>query len=242
MRKPIIIGNWKMNMSIDDGALFISNLNKALSPNVAVGLAVQTIALSSLNTSKGNVLIGAQNVHQEETGAFTGETSVLLLDEIKADFCVIGHSERRQYFNETDEAINAKAKKLLQYNVLPVICVGETLAEYEANTTQSVIEAQIEVCTKDLDIANCVIAYEPVWAIGTGKSANAEIAQNVCALIRTKLTALFGADKANAVRIQYGGSVNENNIAEYMNCADIDGALVGGASLNLENFSKLINY
>ena len=241
MRKPIIIGNWKMNMSIAAGLAFIEQLNK-IESTIDVGIACQAISLVQMKEKAHNVLIGAQNVNDNVSGAYTGEISVDLLSEAKLDFCLVGHSERRQYYNESDEAVNKKAKLLLERNIIPVICVGETLEQYEANETKAVIEKQISIATKELAIEKCVIAYEPVWAIGTGKSATSQIAQDVCHLIREKISEMYDTKKADLVRIQYGGSVSPENIGELMACPDIDGALVGGASLKIDSMTKLITY
>ena len=242
MRKPIIIGNWKMNMAIAEGLEFIEQMNK-ISTKIEVGIACQAISLLPMKKAASqNVLIGAQNINDELKGAFTGELSVELLEEAKIDFCIIGHSERRQYYNETDETVNKKAKLLLERDLLPVICVGESLEQYEAKQTKEVIEKQVTSAIKDLDVSKCVIAYEPIWAIGTGKSATAQIAQDVCHLIREKIADLTSKETADQVRIQYGGSVNPENINELMACPDIDGALVGGASLKIASFEKLITY
>lgn len=241
MRKPIIIGNWKMNMGISEGLDFLKKLEK-VDFSIEVGLGIQAISLISMKQQSNKVFIGAQNVHEQKNGAYTGEISCDLLKEANIDFAIIGHSERRQYYNETDNCINKKAQLLLQDNILPVICVGETLVQYEASQTKEVVEKQIEITCKDLDVSKCVIAYEPVWAIGTGKSATFEIAQNICSIIRNKLATMYTQELADKVRIQYGGSVNENNISELMACPDIDGALVGGASLKIESFMQLVNY
>lgn len=241
MRTPIIIGNWKMNMGIKEGVEFLKEL-ETLKFDIQAGIGVQAISLVDMKKNASKVLIGAQNVHQELDGAYTGEISSELLAEANVDFCIVGHSERRQYYNETDENVNLKAKQLLSKDIMPVICVGETLEQYEANETKNVVEKQVEISCKDINIENCVIAYEPVWAIGTGKSATFEIAQNVCKIIREKLTEMYSQEDADKVRIQYGGSVKPETIADLMKCPDIDGALVGGASLKVASFEQLINY
>lgn len=239
MRKPIIIGNWKMNMGLKDGLIFLKELEQ-VTTNKEVGIACQAPLLERMKANAHNVLIGAQNVHEETKGAYTGEISVELLKELNVDFAIIGHSERRTYYNENDEKINLKAKQLQANNIMPVICVGETLEQFESGKTLEVINKQVEVACKDLDIEKCVIAYEPVWAIGTGKTATTEIAQNICSAIREKLSKLYNSEQANKVRIQYGGSVNESNIKDLLDSPDIDGALVGGASLKIADFIKLI--
>ncbi|WP_423364107.1 triose-phosphate isomerase [Mycoplasma sp. P36-A1] len=242
MRQPIIIGNWKMNMSIADGTAFVQQLDKLKDTSAQIGVAPQFVAIPAVNAVKNEILVGAQNVNDHLSGAYTGEVSVDLLKEIKTDFCIIGHSERRQYYNETDNAINTKAKLLQEKVILPVICVGETEAQYDNNETDSVIATQVKECCKDLDIVNTVVAYEPIWAIGTGKSASEKIAQDVCAHIRDVLAQMYNEDLADKVRVIYGGSVNDSNIKEYMAQSDVDGALVGGASLKIDAFTNLINY
>lgn len=241
MRKAIIIGNWKMNMGLREGLTFLGALEN-VDTDIEVGLAPQFVSLQVMINNADKVLIGAQNTHEAAAGAFTGEISSVLLKEIYADFCIVGHSERREYYNETDFKVNLKAKQLLEHDIMPIICVGETLAQFENNETNEVIKKQVNESCKDLNIENCVIAYEPVWAIGTGKTATSQIAQDVCLMIRNILSEMYSSDIANKVRIQYGGSVNADNIAELMACPDIDGALVGGASLDIDKFSKLITY
>lgn len=240
MRKPIIIGNWKMNMSLKGGLSFLSKLEKSVNDQIEVGIAVQSVSLVEMINHSNNVLIGAQNCFYEDAGAFTGEVSPALLKEIKTKFCLVGHSERRTMFNETNEIVNKKALKLLDNNITPVICVGETLEEYEAKQTKAVIAKQIQASCQNLKIEKCLVAYEPVWAIGTGKTASTKEAQDVASLIRSELAKMYSADKAAKVRIQYGGSVDEHNIKELLKQDDIDGALVGGASLKINSFSKII--
>lgn len=239
MRKEIIIGNWKMNMSLKDGLEFLKQLEQ-VKTSKQVGIACQAPSLYMMKQEAANILIGAQNVHEEKSGAYTGEISVELLQEMKIDFAIIGHSERRQYYNENDEKINLKAKQLQAHNIMPVICVGETLEQFEAGKTLDIINKQLEKACKELDIKKCVIAYEPIWAIGTGKTASVEIAQNVCQAIREKISKMYNEKDAQEVQIQYGGSVNEANIKQLLASPDIDGALVGGASLKIADFTKLI--
>ncbi|MEG0283298.1 MAG: triose-phosphate isomerase [Erysipelotrichales bacterium] len=241
MRKPIIIGNWKMNKSIHDSIIFIDELGKD-SFEIEVGIAPQMITLPIVNEVKGNVLVGAQNANDHLEGAYTGEVSIALLQEINSDFCIVGHSERRQYYNETNKSVNDKTKLLLDAKIMPVVCVGESLEEYEAGKTNEVIKEQINNSLADVSIADCVVAYEPVWAIGTGKTATTQTAQEVCKFIREELAKMYSQEEADKVRIQYGGSVKPSNIGELMACPDIDGALVGGASLEIASFKELINY
>lgn len=239
-RKPIIIGNWKMNMSLKEGLSFLSKLEKQANSQLEIGLAVQSVALVDMIKASHHVLIGAQNCFYEDAGAFTGEISPALLREVKTKFCLVGHSERRMMFNETNEIVNKKAHKLLTNQIMPVICVGETREEHEANQTTAVLTKQINECCHNLIIEDCIIAYEPVWAIGSGKTATMAQAQDAASLIRSELAKMYSADKAAQVRIQYGGSVDEKNIKELLKQEDIDGALVGGASLEINRFKKLV--
>ena len=211
----------------------------------AVICAPFTLLKDLKQATKGtNIKIGAQNMHFEEKGAFTGEISPLMLKELDMDYVVIGHSERRQYFNETDETVNKKVLKALKVGIDPILCVGETLEEREAGNTKDVCKVQVEKALENVskeDLAKVVIAYEPVWAIGTGKTATSEDANDVIAYIREVVANLYG-ELANEVRIQYGGSVKPSNVAEIMNQSDIDGALVGGASLEANDYVELVNF
>ncbi len=189
--------------------------------------------------------MGAQNLHWEESGAYTGEVSPLMLKEIGIDYCIIGHSERRQYFNETDETVNKKIKTALKHNIKTIVCVGETLEEREAGEEEKVVKKQILRAFEDIDIKdveNIVIAYEPIWAIGTGKTASSEDANQMCKFIRNIIVEKYDENTGENIRIQYGGSVKPQTIAELMEKEDIDGALVGGASLVAEDFVKLVNH
>ncbi len=248
-RKPILAGNWKMNKSRQESA----DLAKALVASVGdvteaevVICPVYTSLDAAIDAVKGsNIKVGAQNCHFEETGAYTGEISVAMLKEVGVEYIIIGHSERRQYFNETDKDINAKAKSIYKHGLIPIICVGETLEEREGNKTADVVSTQIKGCLADLPadkVAASVIAYEPVWAIGTGKTASKEQAQEVHAIIRKLVAELYDDATAEAVRIQYGGSVKPNNIGELMEQPDIDGALVGGAALDAESFTGIVKF
>lgn len=241
MRKPIIIGNWKMNMSLKGGLSFLNKLEKNVNEKIEVGIAVQSVSLVNMISQSNNVLIGAQNCFYEDAGPYTGEISPVLLKEIKTKFCLVGHSERRALFNETNEMVNKKALKLLENNITPVICVGEMFEQHEKKQTKETIKKQIRECCQDLKIENCIIAYEPVWAIGTGETPRLDEIQAIGALIRAELTKMYSAKQAGQVRIQYGGSVSEENIKQLLELEDIDGALVGGASLKIKSFSKLIS-
>lgn len=194
-------------------------------------------------TKEQNLRIGAQTMHEEDSGAFTGEISPVQLTDIGVEYVIIGHSERRQYFNETDESVNRKVKAALAHGLIPIMCVGETLEQRESGETNRIVQEQVEAGLSDVSAENVkkvVIAYEPIWAIGTGKTATAEDANTVCQVIREKVAQLFGQESADAVRIQYGGSVKPANIQELLGMEHIDGALVGGASLESESFLKLL--
>ena len=247
MRKPIIAGNWKMHKTIAEALDFVNAVkDRVNNDNVeAVICAPFTLLKDLKEATKGtNIKIGAQNMHFEEKGAFTGEISPLMSKELDMDYVVIGHSERRQYFNETDETVNKKVLKALEVGIDPILCVGETLEEREAGNTKDVCKVQVEKALENVskeDLAKVVIAYEPVWAIGTGKTATSEDANDVIAYIREVVANLYG-ELANEVRIQYGGSVKPSNVAEIMNQSDIDGALVGGASLEANDYVDLVNF
>ncbi|WP_074090182.1 triose-phosphate isomerase [Clostridioides difficile] len=247
MRKPIIAGNWKMHKTIKEALEFVNEVkDKVNSDKVeAVICAPFTLLKDLKEATKGtNIKIGAQNMHFEEKGAFTGEVSPLMLKEIDMDYVVIGHSERRQYFNEIDETVNKKVLKALEVGIDPILCVGETLEQREAGKTKDVCKVQVEKALENVlkdDLAKVVVAYEPIWAIGTGKTATAEDANDVISYIREVIKGLYG-ELANEVRIQYGGSVKPSNVAEIMGQSDIDGALVGGASLASNDYLDLVNF
>ena len=247
MRKPIIAGNWKMNKTIEETIEFINEVKDKLNNDKveAVICAPFTVLKDLKEATKGtNIKVGAQNMHYAENGAFTGEVSATMLKEIGIDYVIIGHSERRQYFNETNEACNKKVLKALEVGINPILCCGETLEQREANETKNICKTQVEEALKDIDvndISKVVIAYEPIWAIGTGKTATSEDANDVISYIREVVARLYG-EKSNEVRIQYGGSVKPQNVAEIMAQSDIDGALVGGASLAANDYIQLVNY
>lgn len=247
MRKPIIAGNWKMHKTIKEAVEFVNEIKGNLNDEAvdAVICAPFTLLKDLKEATKGtNIKIGAQNMHFEEKGAFTGEVSPLMLKEIDMDYVVIGHSERRQYFNETDETVNKKVLKALEVGIDPILCVGETLEQREAGKTKDVCKVQVEKALENVlkdDLAKVVVAYEPIWAIGTGKTATAEDANDVISYIREVIKGLYG-ELANEVRIQYGGSVKPSNVAEIMGQSDIDGALVGGASLASNDYLDLVNF
>lgn len=247
MRKPIIAGNWKMNKTIAEALAFVEDVKERVNnENVEAVICAPFIALKDLKeATKGtDIKIGAQNMHFEESGAFTGEVAPAMLKEIGIDYVVIGHSERREYFNETNETVNKKVVKALEHGIDPILCCGETLEQREAGETKAHCKIQIEEGLKNVakeDISKVVIAYEPIWAIGTGKTATAEDANDVISYIREVVAGLYG-ELAQGVRIQYGGSVKPANVAEIMAQSDIDGALVGGASLAADDYVKLVNF
>lgn len=248
-RVPIIAGNWKMNMTATQARELAGKLVPLVSDvkDRDIVLAPPFTALSAVaDTIKGtNVGLAAQNLHWEDKGAFTGEISADMLLDSRCKYVIIGHSERRQHFGETDESVNKKVRQALKKDLLPILCVGETLAEREAGKLKDIISRQVTGGLKDIstdDMRKVVIAYEPVWAIGTGKTATPEQANEVHALIRQKVNALYSADIAEVLRIQYGGSVTPENVSTLMAMPDIDGALVGGASLKPESFAALVNF
>lgn len=246
MRKPIIAGNWKMNKTIKEGLEFIEEVKGQTEGDVEVLVCAPFTLLKDLKlATKGtNIKIGAQNMHYENSGAFTGEVAPANLVEIEMDYVIIGHSERREYYGETDETCNKKVLKAIEVGIDPILCCGETLEEREADKTMDKVKGQIVAGlagVKAEDLARVVIAYEPIWAIGTGKTATAEQANEVIAYIRQVVRDIYG-DLADQVRIQYGGSVKPANVAEIMGQSDIDGALVGGASLKPADFLGLLKF
>lgn len=248
MRKPIVVGNWKMNKTVEESKKFLVEfLTFSLNKGVDVVICAPYTSLGFLaeNLRNKNVFIGAQNFHYESSGAFTGEISADMLAEQGVKYVIIGHSERRQYFAETDDTVNLKVKKALDSAITPIICVGETLEQRDNGETNSVIYTQITKGLKDIssdDITDIIIAYEPIWAIGTGKTASSKQANDVCSYIRKIISDIFGVEISNKIRIQYGGSVKPSNIKEIMEQSDIDGVLVGGASLVAEDFTQLVNF
>jgi len=244
MRDIIIVGNWKMNKNNAETKAFFEAVDPVAKTNKGLyGVGVPFTDLKTALYEAKNLIVAAENVHFEDSGAFTGEVSVPMLEELGVKYCIIGHSERRQMFGDTDETVNKKAKKLLAAGITPILCIGETEAEYDAGKTKDVITSQLNGSLKDIpaeEYKNIVIAYEPIWAIGTGKSASVEIAENCCKLVRDVVKDMVGEEAADAVRIQYGGSVKPGNIVEYMAQEDIDGALIGGASLKPDSFIEII--
>lgn len=247
MRKPIIAGNWKMHKTRDEALQFIYKVNMKVPSSEFVDSVVcaQAPVLRDLVKRQGdNLKIGAQNMHYLDNGAYTGEVSAPLLESIGVTYVVIGHSERRAYYNETDADVNKKIHQAFRYGLTPILCVGEELEIREAGTTNEFVKAQVVGALKGLgteQIKELVIAYEPIWAIGTGRTATSEMANETIKAIREVVKGLYNEETAEAMRIQYGGSVKPSNIDELLSMSDIDGALVGGASLDPEGFLALVN-
>lgn len=245
MRRPIIAGNWKMNNTASEGVALV----KAIAPLVKdadcdVVVCVPAIDIPAVSEAlKGtNIELGAENVHFAEKGAYTGEISAAMLKEYGVKYVIVGHSERRQYFGETDETVNKRALAAVAAGLIPIVCVGESLEERETGKTEEVLYKQLKDGLKDLEIGKIVIAYEPVWAIGTGKTATAEQANETIGYIRKTVGELFCPKCAEALRIQYGGSMNAKNCKELMAMPEIDGGLIGGASLKAPDFATIVNF
>ena len=249
MRRPIIAGNWKMNNTIADTKALVKDLIplvKDAKCDVVICTPYTDLAAAVEATAGTNIKVGAENVHWAEKGAFTGEISAKMLVELGVEYVIIGHSERRQYFGETDETVNMRVKAALAAGLKPIICVGELLEERESGKTEEVVTRQTRAAFKDIEkseLDNIVIAYEPVWAIGTGKTATAQDANDTIKVIRDTMAELYCPKCAEErVRIQYGGSMNPKNASELMAMPEIDGGLIGGASLKAEDFSKVVNF
>ena len=250
MRKPIIGGNWKMNKTSKEA----ENLVKELILGVGNYRDVETVIfppfvylkqINNLLKGVGNIALGAQNMFWEEKGAYTAEISPGMLVDVGCHYVVLGHSERREYFSETNENINRKIKTALRFGLIPLLCVGERLEERKSGLAEKIVGSQLTKCLLDIDssqVEKIVIAYEPIWAIGTGETATSQQAQQMHKFIRKTLQTIVGAKVADSVRIQYGGSVKPQNIKELMDQSDVDGALVGGASLDGESFVKIVKY
>jgi triosephosphate isomerase len=252
-RKPLMSGNWKMHHTHLDAINVVQKLSYALLPrdydrvNVSVHPAftalrsVQTV----LDADRIPIALGAQDVHWEDKGAYTGEVSPIMLAKLNVSYVIVGHSERRQHFGETDDDVNKKVAAVLGAGMTPILCVGETLEEREAGESEAKVSGQVEAGLSGVApeaVADLVIAYEPIWAIGTGENATPEDAQNMCSLIRSDVSSAHGKAAADGVRLQYGGSVKPGNVAELMAGPDVDGALVGGASLDPEQFAAIVSY
>lgn len=251
MRKPLMAGNWKMNNTIAEAVVLaqeVSNhYDKEWSENVDIVVCPPFVDLKPVWTvfdfDKAKISVGAQNVHWEEAGAYTGEVSVSMLKEIPCAYCIVGHSERRGLFGETNEDVNRKVKALVAGGIAPIVCVGESLAVRDAGTTDEFVCAQVRAAfagLDDIDAKDAVVAYEPIWAIGTGRTATPEQAEAVCAAIRATLAELFGDARAQKMRVLYGGSMNPGNVEGLLAQPNIDGGLVGGASLKAASFVQLV--
>lgn len=248
MRKKVIAGNWKMNMLPNEAIEYIQNFEpmvKDSKAEVILCVPYTDLFYCLMNAQGTNIKIGAQNMHFAETGAYTGEISGKMLKSIGVEYVIIGHSERRQYYNETDETVNKKIKTAFECELKPIVCVGETLEEREAGKTEEIITTQTRLALDGLSkeqVKNTIIAYEPIWAIGTGKTATSEDANNSIKSIREEIKRIYGEEVSSEVIIQYGGSVKSSNAKELFETSDIDGGLVGGASLKPDEFSKIVNY
>ena len=248
MRKKVIAGNWKMNMLPNEAIKFIQEfapLVKDSENEVILCVPYTDLFYVLLNTQDTNIKVGAQNMHFEESGAYTGEISAKMLKSIGVKYVIIGHSERRAYFAETDETVNKKVKTALANDLIPIVCVGETLEQREEGLTKEIITNQTRLALEGLSkeqVEKVIIAYEPIWAIGTGKTATSEDANESVKAIREEISKIYGQNTAERVIIQYGGSVKSSNAKELFTTSDIDGGLVGGASLKPEEFAKIVNY
>lgn len=248
MRKKIIAGNWKMNKLPNEAISFIEGLLplvKETKHEVILCVPFTDLFYSLLVAQGTNIKIGAQNMHWETSGAYTGEVSGEMLKSIGVEYVIIGHSERRQYFGETDETVSKKIKSAYNVGLKPIVCVGETLEQRENNLAEKIITEQVKIALEGLEkekVKNIIIAYEPIWAIGTGKTATAEDANTSIKWIRNEIKNNFGEEVSEKVRILYGGSVKPSNAKELFSMSDIDGGLIGGASLEVEQFSKIANY
>ena len=248
MRRKVIAGNWKMNMLPNEAIDYIQAfepLVKDAEAEVILCVPYTDLFYCLMNAQGTNIKIGAQNMHWAENGAYTGEVSAKMLKSIGVEYVIIGHSERRQYYNETDESVNKKIKAAFENELKPIVCVGETLEERETGKTEDIITTQTRLALEGLtdeQVKNTIVAYEPIWAIGTGKTATSEDANNSIKSIRAEIRKIYGEDVAENIIIQYGGSVKSTNAKELFSCSDIDGGLVGGASLKPDEFSKIVNY
>lgn len=246
---PVIAGNWKMHKNVADSVALVKDLiplvAQAQGREIVVCPSFTALAAVKPVTAGTNVKLGAQNLNWEAQGAFTGEISAAMLKDVGCEYVIIGHSERRQYFAETDENVNRKIKAALAAGLTPIVCVGESLAEREAGITSIVVSRQVKFCLAGFapeETKSIIVAYEPIWAIGTGRTASSEDANAMCSFIRLTLTGMYGTSVADFMRIQYGGSVKPDNIDELMGTSDIDGALVGGASLKAADFARIVNF
>ena len=246
-RKAIIAGNWKMNKTASEAAVLVDELIPAVKDatcEVVICTPFTDLVTAVAKTKGTNIHVGAENVHFEKSGAFTGEISADMLVDLGVEYVIVGHSERRQYFAETDQTVNKRTLAALNAGLKVILCVGESLQQREEGVTEELVRMQTKIALRDVtaeQMANVVIAYEPVWAIGTGKTATADQAEEVCAFIRATLAKLYGADVAETITVQYGGSMNAKNAAELLSKTNVDGGLIGGASLKAADFTTIIN-
>lgn len=246
-RRKLLLGNWKMNHTIAESKEFCSHsadmIKLAAEKGIDIGVAPSYLSLQTVKENAGNMIVAAQDCHFADHGAYTGFVSIPMIKELGIDWCLVGHSERRLYAAETSLTCNRKIKALIENKMTVVYCVGESLADFESGRTKSIVKEQLLIGLMDIakeDTDKIVVAYEPVWSIGTGKNASVEIAEDICGYIRKLLADMFGQEKADTIRVLYGGSVKPVNVNEYMKAPDIDGALVGGASLAPDSFVELI--
>lgn len=246
-RRKLLLGNWKMNHTIAESKEFCSHsadmIKLAAEKGIDIGVAPSYLSLQTVKENAGNMIVAAQDCHFADHGAYTGFVSIPMIKELGIDWCLVGHSERRLYAAETSLTCNRKIKALIENKMTVVYCVGESLADFESGRTKSIVKEQLLIGLMDIakeDTDKIVVAYEPVWSIGTGKNASVEIAEDICGYIRKLLADMFGQEKADTIRVLYGGSVKPVNVNEYMKAQDIDGALVGGASLAPDSFAELI--
>lgn len=246
-RRKLLLGNWKMNHTIAESKEFCSHsadmIKLATEKGIDIGVAPSYLSLQTVKENAGNMIVAAQDCHFANHGAYTGFVSIPMIKELGIDWCLVGHSERRLYAAETSLTCNRKIKALIENKMTVVYCVGESLADFESGRTKSIVKEQLLIGLMDIakeDTDKIVVAYEPVWSIGTGKNASVEIAEDICGYIRKLLADMFGQEKADTIRVLYGGSVKPVNVNEYMKAPDIDGALVGGASLAPDSFAELI--
>lgn len=248
MRTKVIAGNWKMNKTPSETAEFLTALKesvKGIENEIIAAVPFVCIPAALAAAKDSNIKIAAQNMHWEEKGAYTGEVSGAMLKDLGIEYVIIGHSERREYFAETNETVNLKAHAAFKYGIKPIICVGESLLQRDEGVTAEHVRYQVKVALKDLSaeqVESLIIAYEPIWAIGTGRTATTEQAQEVCKIIRDTVCELYGNETAGKVRIQYGGSVNAQTADSLFSMPDIDGGLVGGASLKVNDFTVIAGY
>lgn len=246
-RRKLLLGNWKMNHTIAESKEFCSHsadmIKLAAEKGIDIGVAPSYLSLQTVKENAGNMIVAAQDCHFADHGAYTGFVSIPMIKELGIDWCLVGHSERRLYAAETSLTCNRKIKALIENKMTVVYCVGESLADFESGRTKSIVKEQLLIGLMDIakeDTDKIVVAYEPVWSIGTGKNASVEIAEDICGYIRKLLADMFGQEKTDTIRVLYGGSVKPVNVNEYMKAPDIDGALVGGASLAPDSFAELI--